>query len=261
MKNIVLVFKGNSALALDNNGGIVKKTSAGSFLANLEVLTDILNTIPAGEIAPEITTVHIPDFIQGLASGTALDYIRTGKTKSGSQLTAQEVEAFKNIYKMISERIYNVRFSLAKYIPKTNTELIALRTNAYNALTTYVASNGFTGAIGMAPVQQQIIDPDKALREALDAQIIEAINKGDMKKMAELKAMRDTLKEPTMVQGTVQQSVMNNGPIPTPNFGMDNNVVADTNDNKDEKKEELQDTTDFTNENTANVADINWNFQ
>lgn len=277
MKNVVLVFKGNHALALDNAGTVIKKTSTGSFLANLETLAEVLNTIPVGDVAPEVTTIYIPDFIQGIASGTALDYIRTGKTKSGTQLTGQEMQAFKDVYKMIAERIYNVRLSLAKFIPKTNTELIALRTNAYNALTNYVATNGGMVIGGMAPASQ-LVDPDKALREALDAQIIEAINKGDMDKMMQLKAMRDTLKQPTMVQGTAPVAQPTNSYVPTPNFGMEsttaptenNTVVAqDSNNQPIATPEETQQQTQapvenagtdvsFTNTTTTDASNINW---
>ena len=277
MKNVVLVFKGNHALALDNAGTVIKKTSTGSFLANLETLAEVLNTIPVGDVAPEVTTIYIPDFIQGIASGTALDYIRTGKTKSGTQLTGQEMQAFKDVYKMIAERIYNVRLNLAKFIPKTNTELIALRTNAYNALTNYVATNGGMTMGGMAPASQ-LVDPDKALREALDAQIIEAINKGNMDKMMQLKAMRDTLKQPTMVQGTAPVAQPTNSYVPTPNFGMEsttaptenNTVVAqDSNNQPIATPEETQQQTQapvenagtdvsFTNTTTTDASNINW---
>lgn len=277
MKNVVLVFKGNHALALDNAGTVIKKTSTGSFLANLETLAEVLNTIPVGDVTPEVTTIYIPDFIQGIASGTALDYIRTGKTKSGTQLTGQEMQAFKDVYKMIAERIYNVRLNLAKFIPKTNTELIALRTNAYNALTNYVATNGGMTMGGMAPASQ-LVDPDKALREALDAQIIEAINKGDMDKMMQLKAMRDTLKQPTMVQGTAPVAQPTNSYVPTPNFGIEsttaptenNTVVAkDSNNQPIATPEETQQQTQapvenagtdvsFTNTTTTDASNINW---
>lgn len=277
MKNVVLVFKGNHALALDNAGTVIKKTSTGSFLANLETLAEVLNTIPVGDVAPEVTTIYIPDFIQGIASGTALDYIRTGKTKSGTQLTGQEMQAFKDVYKMIAERIYNVRLNLAKFIPKTNTELIALRTNAYNALTNYVATNGGMTMGGMAQASQ-LVDPDKALREALDAQIIEAINKGDMDKMMQLKAMRDTLKQPTMVQGTAPVAQPTNSYVPTPNFGMEtttapteNNTVVtkDSNNQPIATPEETQQQTQapvenagtdvsFTNTTTTDASNINW---
>lgn len=272
MKNVVLVFKGNNALALDNTGATIKKTSTGSFLANLETLTEVLNTIPVGDIAQEVTTIYIPDFIQGIASGTALDYIRTGKTKSGTQLTAQEIQAFKDLYKMISERIYNVRFSLAKFIPKNNTELITLRTNAYNALINYSTTAGISTG-GIAPVQQ-IVDTDKALREALDAQIIEAINKGDMDKMMQLKTMRDTLKEPTIIQGTSVSQQQNNSYVSTPSFGMDNSMdktennttaVENSNDQPITTPEQTEATvknTDadvsFTNTTTTDASNINW---
>lgn len=257
MKNVVLVFKGNHALALDNTGATIKKTSTGSFLANLETLMDVLNTIPAGEMSQDITTIHIPDFIQGLSFGTALEYIRTGKTKSGAQLTPQEIQAFKDVYKMLADRILNVRLSLSKYIPKTNTEVLTLRSNAYTALNNYMATIGGNAVAGGIVQTQQLVDPDKALREALDAQIIEALNKGDMEKMMQLKAMRDTLKEPTMVQGTAQVAStttqqVTNSYIPTPDFKVEG---QNTNDQPIETPQE--NTTATTN---TEVADSNVEF-
>lgn len=244
MKNVVLVFKGNQAVALNNNGVSIKKTSESSFLANLEAIKDVLNEVPVsndGNIANEVTAIYVPDFIQGLVSGTALDYIRTGKTKSGSVLSAKEVEGFKDVYKMLADRILNVKINLAKYIPKANTELITLRTNAYNTLTNYVASSVNVNSNNGAINTQQLLDPDKALREALDKQIIEAITCGDMVKMSQLKTVRDTLKEPFLVQGVSSvsnSSAINNNSIPTPNFDVvSNNNTSMVNPSADQSNE------------------------
>lgn len=270
MKNVVLVFKGNHALALDNTGATIKKTSTGSFLANLETLMDVLNTIPAGEMAQEVTTIHIPDFIQGLSFGTALEYIRVGKTKSGTQLTPQEIQAFKDVYKMLADRILNVRLSLSKYIPKTNTEVLTLRNNAYIALNNYMANVGGNTVAGGIVQTQQLVDPDKALREAFDKQIIEYASQGNIEMMEKIMAMRNNLKEPTMVQGTAQVASttpqVTNSYIPTPDFKVEGQSTNDQPIDTPQENTAIATTTNAEvvdsnvefGANTTDASNINW---
>lgn len=209
MKNIIIVSKGNTAVAVgDNNQATVTKTEAGAFLANLEVIKEVMMSIP---VEPSETVhIYLPDLVQGIVSGAAVDYVKTGKTASGNALNESEIEGFKEFYKLYAERILNVRFSQFKYIAKDNAELQSLRKRAWDTLNTTAVSQTITST--------QTIDPDKAIREALDAQIVKALSEGNMEMFAILKAERDKLKQPEIV---AVQTTTTGGrlTVETPQFG------------------------------------------
>lgn len=193
MKNIIIVSKGNIAVAVgDNNMNTVTKNGGSAFLANLEVVNELLMTVP---VEPSETVhMYVPDLIQGICSGSAVEYVKTGKTATTDRsLTAEEVDAFKEFYKLYAERILNVRFSQAKYIAGNNAELQELKRTAWNTLSaTPVVTNA-------EPI---VVDPDKAIREAIDKQMVTAIENGELDKYAELKKMRDELRPITQVAQT-----------------------------------------------------------
>ena len=204
MKNVIIVSKGNTAVAVgDNNQATITKSGVGAFLANLEVVKEILLAIPTEP--SETVHVYVPDMIQGICSGSAIEYVKTGKTASGNELSAEEKSAFAEFYKLYAERILNVRFTQFKYIAKDNVELQNLKKKAWDSLNSASALT--------ASVTTQTIDPDKAIREALDAQIVKALSEGNMEMYTMLKAERDKLVPAQVVSvpvaGTVSGSVVN----------------------------------------------------
>ena len=183
MKNVIIVSKGNTAVAVgDNNQATITKSGVGAFLANLEVVKEILLTIPTEP--SETVHVYVPDMIQGICSGSAIEYVKTGKTASGNELSAEEKNAFAEFYKLYAERILNVRFTQFKYIAKDNVELQNLKKKAWDSLNSASVATSVT---------TQTIDPDKAIREALDVQIVKALSEGNMEMYTMLKAERDKL--------------------------------------------------------------------
>lgn len=203
MKNVIIVSKGNTAVAVgDNNQATITKSGVGAFLANLEVVKEILLTIPTEP--SETVHVYVPDMIQGICSGSAIEYVKTGKTASGNELSAEEKNAFAEFYKLYAERILNVRFTQFKYIAKDNVELQNLKKKAWDSLNSASVATSVT---------TQTIDPDKAIREALDVQIVKALSEGNMEMYTMLKAERDKLVPAQVVSvpvaGTVSGSVVN----------------------------------------------------
>lgn len=203
MKNVIIVSKGNTAVAVgDNNQATITKSGVGAFLANLEVVKEILLAIPTEP--SETVHVYVPDMIQGICSGSAIEYVKTGKTASGNELSAEEKSAFAEFYKLYAERILNVRFTQFKYIAKDNVELQNLKKKAWDSLNSASVTTSVT---------TQTIDPDKAIREALDVQIVKALSEGNMEMYTMLKAERDKLTPAQVVSvpvaGTVSGSVVN----------------------------------------------------
>ena len=193
MKNVMIVARQGNAVAF-GEGVKICKTSTGVFMPSLEALKEVLLTIPTEPC--ETVNIHIMDTIQGLVSGTAVEYVKTGKTLSGTTLSTDEVEAVKEIYKLYAERILNVRFSLVKYIRKDDTANQNLKKQAYDELASYEKTAGVSRGTAVT------VDPDKELREMFDAQIKEAMTAGDLAKVKDLMEMRKSLREPEVVSST-----------------------------------------------------------
>ena len=198
MKNVIIVSKGNVAVAVgDNNQATITKTGASAFLVNLEAIKEVLLTVP---VEPSETVhVYVPDLVQGIVSGSAIEYVKTGKTASGNELSAEEKGAFAEFYKLYAERILNVRFTQFKYIAKDNVELQNLKKKAWDSLN--------SASVATGAVTTQTIDPDKAIREALDGQIVKALTEGNMEMYTILKAERDKLTPAQVVSVPVSNNV------------------------------------------------------
>ena len=191
MKNVMVVNRKGKAVAVVPTGEPIIVEGVGSFVG-IKAINACLKDIPVE--AGETVHFYIPDVLQGIIGGAATEYIKTGKTGTGTVLTAEEIENFKEFYKLYAERILNVRFSLAKYAKDQS--LIQLRTKAWNLLSSQTNT--------VATPTNTIIDPDKELREALGKKMLEAIDNGNMELYAVLKAERDKLKAPEVVANSAK---------------------------------------------------------
>ena len=189
MKNVMVVNRKGKAVAISTTGEPIIVEGVGSFVG-IKAINNLLK-----DIAVETSeTVHfyVPDMLAGITTGASIEYVKTGKTGTGTALTEEEVNDFKEFYKLYAERILNVRFSLAKYAKDQG--LIQLRSKAWNLLSqTNTVANTNT-----------IIDPDKELREALGKKMLEAIDSGNMELYAVLKQERDKLKAPEVVANSAK---------------------------------------------------------
>lgn len=212
MKNVMIVTRQGNTVAL-GEGLKICKSGTGVFMSNLEALKEVLLSIPTEPT--ETVNIHIMDTVQGLVSGTAVEYVKSGKTLSGTTLTTEEVEMFKEIYKLYAERILNVKFSLVKYIRKDDTANQNLKKQAYDELALYEKSAGVSRGTAVT------IDPDKELREKLTELMNKALDEGDLDKYDQLKARRDTLKAPEVVMSNVSSNRV------APSFESTDKVNAD----------------------------------
>lgn len=212
MKNVMIVTRQGNTVAI-GEGLKICKSGTGVFMSNLEALKEVLLSIPTEPT--ETVNIHIMDTVQGLVSGTAVEYVKSGKTLSGTTLTTEEVEMFKEIYKLYAERILNVKFSLVKYIRKDDTANQNLKKQAYDELALYEKSAGVSRGTAVT------IDPDKELREKLTELMNKALDEGDLDKYDQLKARRDTLKAPEVVMSNVSSNRV------TPSFESTDKVNAD----------------------------------
>lgn len=197
MKEIVIVSKGNNAVAY--GAGIeIKKTASTGVSANLAVLNELLKShIPVDP--SETFRIFLMDLIQGINTGYAIDYVKTGKQLDGKDLVPEDLAGYREFYNLYKDRLLNIRFNQVAYIPKMrdNKVYMELRSKAYAIL------NSMPTASTYVPQQQtQIIDPDKELRETMTELMTNALKSGDMDTYKVLKAERDALRAPQVVNVT-----------------------------------------------------------
>ena len=207
MKEIVIVSKGNNAVAY-GEGVEIKKTSTTGVSANLLALNEVLKTVVPTE-AGETHRIFLMDLVQGINAGYAIDYVKTGKQMNGEPLNEADLAGYKEFYELYKDRLLNVRFNLVSYIPKMrdNKVYMDLRSKAYAIL------NSMPTANTVAPTQT-VIDPDKELRETFDKLIKDALTSGNMELYRELKVERDKLQAP-QVSSTTTTNAGNQMPAPT----------------------------------------------
>ena len=147
--------------------------------------------------------------------------------------------------RLSSETILNVRFTQFKYIAKDNVELQNLKKKAWDSLNSASVTTSVT---------TQTIDPDKAIREALDVQIVKALSEGNMEMYTMLKAERDKLTPAQVVSvpvaGTVSGSVVN------VSFDEADKAFEEANADTEPATDENGSPIEFTN--CENTTDIPW---
>lgn len=193
MKEIVIVSKGNNAVAY-GAGVEIKKSSTTGVSANLAVLNELLkNHVPTE--AGETFRIFLMDLVQGINSGYAIDYVKTGKQLNGEALASEDLAGYKEFYDLYKDRLLNVRFNQVSYIPKMrdNKVYMDLRSKAYAIL------NTMQTVASVPQTTTQVIDPDKELRETMTELMTNALKSGDMETYKMLKAERDALRAPEVV--------------------------------------------------------------
>ena len=193
MKEIVIVSKGNNAVAY-GAGVEIKKSSTTGVSANLAVLNELLKTHVPTE-AGETFRIFLMDLVQGINSGYAIDYVKTGKQLNGEALASEDLAGYKEFYDLYKDRLLNVRFNQVSYIPKMrdNKVYMDLRSKAYAIL------NTMQTVASVPQTTTQVIDPDKELRETMTELMTNALKSGDMETYKMLKAERDALRAPEVV--------------------------------------------------------------
>lgn len=219
MKEIVIVSKGNNAVAY-GEGVEIKKSSTTGISANLQVLNELLkNHVPVE--AGETFRIFLMDIIQGINSGYAIDYVKTGKQLDGKDLAKEDLTGYKEFYNLYKDRLLNIRFNQVAYIPKMrdNKSHMELRSKAY-----VILNQMPVGDIASSQATSQIIDPDKELRDTMTELMTNALKAGDMDTYKILKAERDELRVPQVV--SIGSS--NNAPIEQPKFETPEGESIDT---------------------------------
>lgn len=221
-KNIFIVNTTNQGktVAVGENGFTpIKKYGPGKFESSLAVVKEILNTIPKSADSNENTEtviMYVPGLLKALTSGSAGEYVKTGKLANGTALTQQDREEFAQVMKLYADRLINVSFRDAQYIGD-NASLNQLKAIALDTLNKYNPMANQQQSYGQVAPNPAINAGTMKLIEVMDKQIIELMMAGKIDDMNKLVASREALAK-SLQGGVVQQetSVVNNTTITQP---------------------------------------------
>lgn len=230
--NVMIVRQDGVAVRYDSKGetGVVK--AQGIFLPSLYAIKEVLNTIPTDSIV-DTTTIYVADALRGLCTGNAIEYVKTGKTASGTALTQDEINAVKEVYELYGSRILNVVFKEIKFIKRDDVALQDLKKQALAELNKQPKSAGSAGT------QTIMVDPSADIRAMLQEAYKTALTAMDTEKMMFLMEQLKSLPAP------VAQTVTSGSPGTRPSFdSVEDLVNYHTNDVEQNTGEVVDNTTD-----------------
>ena len=194
MKNIVIVAKNNTSVAMVNGNNVNQYkvyTATNSKIAMLNALINVMTGIPANDnLSAETRRVIISSKspILGLATDTWKDYIKTGKNAKGLDIPADELALWKEFAQLYTQKCFNVRFTTDQFIGKTGDAR-----NLYQAAWEAVKVEA-EKAVPVAQPQPQQQAPAQDPVAMIGLQIAEAAAKGDMATVTALTAALTALK-------------------------------------------------------------------
>ena len=176
-RNIVAIAGEKGVVLVSNNGDYQAMYQNDSVVdACLEGLVDLLESIPDNteELLAKPYRVILPKVIGGLATGSFIDWIRTGKTvTSGEDMPKERLEAYAHVMKLMSTRYANVELVADRFASKQDREVIdpvwkALKAEIANA----IRGNGVIASA--KPAVPEVSAEDKARIAELKAKLAKA---------------------------------------------------------------------------------------
>lgn len=242
MKNVIVVVNNGVSLGYGKDVHISESSSTGdNIVASLKALNGVMETIPTEYC--ETYNIYIPELLKGIASGFAMEYVKTGKQLNGEPIAQEIVDEYKKFYGLYGARVLNVKFSLASFISKMKIgreEMTALKSKAYAELNK-IAGTGY-GANNSVPVTQTV-DPDKELRAIFDEQIKIALSQGNMELYMTLKSERDKLRQPEIITTSGGQSTSPQSFAPS---DFDSEVIGVDTENNTQNNQSFEKGADIT---------------
>lgn len=172
---------GEKGLVLCTNGTDIQAYQGDSVVDTaLEALLGLLESIPdnTDEIIAKPVRIILPRVIGGIATGSFIDYVRTGKTvTTGEPLSKERLEAYTMVMKAMSTKFANVEILADRHMSKDDREKVV--DPAWKALKEEISNIVRGGISGIA--QQTSSTP--------------TVSKEDADRIAELKAKLATLED------------------------------------------------------------------
>lgn len=134
----------------------------------LEAVIDKVESIPenTAEIISKPVRILLPRSISGLANGNLIDYIRTGKTVSGTEIPKERIESMCKLMKLMSARYANVELVADNNIRKDEREgIISKAWDAFKEEISKATRRGFGAEPTQQVTVQQVAFDDSKLKE------------------------------------------------------------------------------------------------
>lgn len=183
-KTIAITAVNNVALAMslkDKQYNHMKKLGQNNLVASLKVLKAVLDSIDDNNnisAEPRLIVVGSKSPIKGFATGTFVEYIRTGANASGKAFTEEEMSLINDCVELYANKCFNFRITTDEFISYKDKETKALINNAWTKvkqLATELQNKTKEMKEEKAKQDKQADDVIAKLNE----QLITAVGKGD----------------------------------------------------------------------------------
>ncbi len=202
-KNVIIVAKNNCALVSNNERKYSTVMNAtDNTVASLQIMKSFLEKVPTNSElveSPYQLILGEKSSIKGFATGTHLQYIRTGANATGKAFTDEQLSLIKEVSYLLAERSLNIRITTDKFISYQDKITRALIDNAWKTLDKEM-SKQTAPAKSAKPQRPQaqtaVVDPRVAKLQEL---MTKALDEGDFDKYDMLEERLNRLQAPAPV--------------------------------------------------------------
>ena len=219
-KTIAVVAVNNVSIAMsvvDGKAKHVKQFGQNNLVASLKVLKQVLNGVDNNDNLtnnPVLIIIGSKSPIKGFATGTFVEYLRTGANTSGKQFTEEEMNLIKEITTLYANKCFNFRITTDEFVSAKDKVTKGLINSAWNQVKKIAQEmQNQTKEIKETKEKQDKQTNDVIAK--LNEQLLSAVSKGDFEtatKITELiknltattKELNETMEE---LEGTNEEYV------------------------------------------------------
>ena len=219
-KTIAVVAVNNVSIAMsvvDGKAKHVKQFGQNNLVASLKVLKQVLNGVDNNDNLtnnPVLIIIGSKSPIKGFATGTFVEYLRTGANTSGKQFTEEEMNLIKEITTLYANKCFNFRITTDEFVSAKDKVTKGLINSAWNQVKKIAQEmQNQTKEIKETKEKQDKQTNDVIAK--LNEQLLSAVSKGDFEtatKITELiknltaatQELNDTLDE---LDGTNEEDI------------------------------------------------------
>lgn len=232
-KTIAVVAVNNVAIAMsaseNNQYKHMKKLGQNNLVASLKVLKSVLSGIDNNDTLtnePRLIIVGSKSPIKGFATGTYVEYLRTGANASGKAFTEEEMTLIRECTELFANKCFNVRITTDEFVSYKDKATKTLIDSAWKQVKAIAQQIMNQTKPAVQQVKEQKATQDNQVAETiakLNDQILKLTLEGkfdDAKKVAEIianlqatSAELDKTVEEIEVPTDVQQEENENDPL------------------------------------------------
>ena len=177
-RNTVAIV-GEKGIVLCTNGADINNVFQSESVVDgaIEALTDLLNSIPDNTegLLDKPYRVVLPRVIGGLATGSFIDWVRTGKAvTSGETMPKERLEAYANIMKLVASKYANVELVADRFATQEDKKVSGPAWDALKAEIANIVRGNSTIFGNSAPKAPEMSAEDKARLAELKAKLAKA---------------------------------------------------------------------------------------